>query len=81
MIKKDILSFTLSGLESEILSLGEKKFRASQLYGWLHEKRVTAFAEYANLPKTFIERLETEYFIMRPKVIRKLVSKIDGTIK
>ena len=81
MIKKDILSFTLPELESEMLSLGEKKFRASQIYGWLHEKQVTSFEECANLPKALTGRLGEEYFIMRPSVIRKLVSKIDGTIK
>ncbi|MBQ3842295.1 MAG: 23S rRNA (adenine(2503)-C(2))-methyltransferase RlmN [Ruminiclostridium sp.] len=81
MSKKDILSFTLSGLETEIAALGEKKFRASQLYGWLHEKQVTSFSQCANLPKTFIERLDSDYFIMRPTVVRKLVSKIDGTVK
>ena len=81
MTKKDILSMTLSELEAEITALGEKKFRARQLYGWLHEKRVTAFSECSNLPKAFIEQLDGLFFIMRPAVKRKLVSKLDGTTK
>lgn len=81
MTKKDILSFTQDELEAEIVSLGEKKFRAVQLYGWLHGKRVTEFGECRNLPKQLTERLGAEYEIRRPVIVRRLESKIDGTIK
>lgn len=81
MDKKDILSLTLPELEAEITALGEKKFRAGQLFGWLHEKKITSFAECTNLPKAFIEQLDADYFIMVPAVKRKLESKIDGTVK
>ncbi len=81
MTKKDILSFTLPELEAELTALGEKKFRAGQLYSWLHEKQVTSFAECSNLSKALIERLDAEYEIKRLKIIRKLESKLDGTIK
>ena len=81
MTKKDILSFTQNELENEIVSLGEKKFRAVQLYGWLHDKRVTGFAECKNLPKQLIDTLEAEYEIRRPTIVRRLESRIDGTLK
>ncbi|MBQ9383613.1 MAG: 23S rRNA (adenine(2503)-C(2))-methyltransferase RlmN [Ruminiclostridium sp.] len=81
MNKKDILSMTLAELEAEVTALGEKKFRGGQLYDWLHVKRATAFAECSNLPKLFIDRLNENFFIMRPTVERKLVSKLDGTTK
>ena len=81
MTKKDILSLTLSELEAEITALGEKKFRAGQLYGWLHEKRVTSFAECSNLPRSLLEALDVEYEIPRAEIKRKLESKLDGTIK
>ncbi len=72
---------TLSVLETELTSLGEKKFRAGQLYSWLHDKRAVSFAECSDLPKSLIERLGEEYEIKRLKIIRKLESELDGTIK
>ncbi|MCR4780854.1 MAG: 23S rRNA (adenine(2503)-C(2))-methyltransferase RlmN [Ruminiclostridium sp.] len=80
-MKKDILSMTLPELESDLAALGEKKFRAGQLYDWLHVKRALSFAECSNLPKTLISRLGEEYEIRRASVKRKLESKLDGTIK
>ena len=81
MTKKDILSLTLSELETEFAALGEKKFRAGQLYDWLHVKRAVSFAECSNLPKTLINQLDESYEIPRACIRRKLVSKLDGTIK
>ena len=81
MTKKDILSMTLSELEADMLSLGEKKFRAGQLYDWLHVKRVTEFSDCSNLSKTLVERLDGMYTIPRASIKRKLESKLDGTIK
>jgi 23S rRNA (adenine2503-C2)-methyltransferase len=43
--------------------------------------RVTSFDEMTNLPKSLRERLSEEYYITVPKISRKQVSKIDGTIK
>ena len=80
-MKKDILSMSLTELEADITALGEKKFRAAQIYGWLHEKQVTSFAECTNLSKALVERLDGEYEIRRLKTVRKLVSKLDGTTK
>ena len=81
MNKKDILSFTPAELEAEITALGEKKFRASQLFDWLHAKRVTAFADCSNLPGALTEKLDGLYVIPRAAVKRKLESKFDGTVK
>ena len=46
---KDILSLEQSELETEILAMGEKKFRAAQIYQWLHKKRAASFDEMSNL--------------------------------
>lgn len=81
MSKKDILSMTLAELEAEITALGEKKFRAGQLYSWLHEKRITDFSECSNLSKQLIAQLDVQYELRRAKIVRKLVSKLDGTVK
>ncbi|MCD7772699.1 MAG: 23S rRNA (adenine(2503)-C(2))-methyltransferase RlmN, partial [Ruminococcus sp.] len=47
--KTDILSLEFDELESEILKLGEAKFRAAQIFSWLHEKRAKSFDEMTNL--------------------------------
>lgn len=81
MEKKDILSMDYEQLQSEILSLGEKKFRAVQLYQWMHQKLAGSFDEMTNLPKSLRERLKEEYTYEMPQVVQHLVSSIDGTEK
>jgi len=80
-MKKDILSMTLPELEADITSLGEKKFRAGQLYDWLHKKRAASFYECSNLPKNLTAVLDERYEIKTVNIKRRLESKIDGTIK
>ena len=46
--KTDILSLTLPQLEAELERLGEKKFRAAQIYDWLHVKKITDFSSMTN---------------------------------
>ena len=49
MDKKDILSMTLPELESALTALGEKKFRAKQIFQWLHVKRVFDFDKMTDI--------------------------------
>ena len=46
----DIKSMTIPELEELLTGMGEKKFRAAQLFQWLHQKQVTTFDEMKNLP-------------------------------
>ncbi len=79
--KKDILSLSREELAQEIAQLGEKPFRAKQIYEWLHVKRVQSFAEMTNLSAQFRERLD-EIFCIKSLIIKKrLVSNIDNTVK
>lgn len=81
MKKKDILSLSQAELEKELANLGEPKFRAKQIFSWLHEKRVYSFDDMTNIKKELRTTLEENYFIYRLGIVRKLVSKIDGTTK
>ena len=63
MGKKDILSLTLKELEDEIISLGEKKFRARQIYEWIHLKRVSDFSQMSNISAQFRETLIQNFCI------------------
>lgn len=80
VLKKNILDINLDGLSEIISELGEKSFRAKQVFGWL-AKGVENFDEMNNVPKSLREKLETEYYIGLPKVIVDQQSKTDGTIK
>ena len=53
---QDIKSFTLEELKSEIEKLGEKPFRAKQLYQWMHQKLARSFDEMTNLPFSLREK-------------------------
>lgn len=63
-----------------VLELGEKKFRAKQLFQWL-SKGTGSFDEMRNLPKAFRERLAEKYTIDLPKIVTEQLSKTDDTRK
>lgn len=79
-MKKDILSMLPAEIEQELESIGEPKFRAKQLFSWLH-KGIRSFDDMSNLPKSLREKLKDSYHLYQPKVLNKQVSMIDGTIK
>lgn len=80
-MKKDILSYSLSELETELQELGEKKFRAKQIYEWLHSKKVNNFSEMSNISLALRTKLEENYCINSIKVVKKLESSLDNTVK
>ncbi len=80
--KTDILSLTLEELETVLITeLHEKKFRAAQIYDWLHVKKVTAFSEMSNISTELGTKLDTFFCIKRLNVVRRLESSIDNTVK
>ena len=78
---KDIKSLTLEELKTEMERMGEKSFRAKQLYEWMHVKLVRSFDEMTNLPRSLRERCEREYDFTAVKQVRMQESAIDGTRK
>ena len=77
----EILNCTIGELEEIILACGESKFRAKQLFEWFHKKMVWNYDEMLNLPVKLREKLKEQYPIMPLKIVEKLCSEIDGTIK
>ena len=72
---------TYEELEKEILSMGEKKFRAGQVYEWLHKKRIVEFSEMSNISAQLREKLNDKFCIKSLFVTKKLESHIDNTLK
>lgn len=67
-------------LEELMLLEGQKRYRATQLFGWIYERRVSEFDEMSDVSKAFREVLKEKYTLELPKIFKKVVSS-DGTIK
>ena len=79
--KIDILSLTKAELTEQILSLGEKKFRAGQIYDWLHVKNVDSFSQMTSISAQLRTKLETLFCIKHLFICKRLESSIDNTVK
>ena len=77
----DIRSYTYDELCGLMRDIGEKPFRAGQIFDWLHAKGVSDISMMTNLSKELREKLSMEHDISHLKIIKKLVSDIDGTRK
>ena len=76
----DIKSMTIDELKKLMTTLGDKPFRAKQIYSWLHEHLVTSYDEMTNLSKSLREKLK-EYPVTALKMVDVQTSRIDGTQK
>lgn len=81
MEKKDIKSLTLAELKTEMALLGEKPFRAVQLYEWMHKKQARGFAEMTNIPAAMKAKCGESYHYTALHVAAVQESAIDGTKK
>lgn len=81
MERIDIKSMTLQELEDYLTGMGEKRFRAKQIYQWLHIHHVTGFEEMTNLPEALREKLRQQAVItvLREELVQ--ISQVDGTRK
>ncbi len=77
----DIRSFTLEELKNELTAIGEKPFRAKQIFNWLHREYVSSFDEMTNISKALRQRLKENFSISKLNIVKKLESKEDGTNK
>lgn len=80
-MKKDILSYSLEELEAALAEIGEKKFRAKQIYEWLHVQRVSEFDKMSNISLSLRTKLDDEFYINSINIVKKLESHIDNTVK
>ena len=76
----DIKDFTLEELKHKLTDLGEKSFRAEQIYKWLYQDKVTSFDEMTNLSLDLRQKLKENFTFIKFEIASKLVSK-DGTTK
>ena len=79
-MKKNIKDYNLDELKEEFIKLGEKPYRAEQVFKWIHQANVTSFDEMTNISLELREKLQDEFSLCIYNVIRKQESK-DGTKK
>ena len=77
---KNIKDYDLKELKEELIKIGEKPFRAEQIFKWLYQEKVKSFDEMTNISLDLREKLKENYTICNFKILKKQESK-DGTIK
>lgn len=77
---KNIKNYDLTDLENELIALGEKKFRAGQIFKWLYVEKVKSFDEMTDLSLELREKLKNNYTMCNYEIIQKQEST-DGTKK
>lgn len=76
----NIYSLTRQELEQYLLLMGEKPFRATQIFEWLYKKNVKSFDEMTNIKKESIEKLKENFKISDLEIENEQISS-DGTRK
>ena len=79
--KTDIKSLRLEELKEEFAQMGEKAFRAGQMYQWMHQKLARSFDEMTNLSKDFREKCKQVYEYTSLELLQVQESRLDGTRK
>ncbi|MEG0999849.1 MAG: 23S rRNA (adenine(2503)-C(2))-methyltransferase RlmN [Cellulosilyticaceae bacterium] len=77
----DIISKNLEELEVLVAEYKQSKFRAKQLFEWIHSKMEWDYDKMTNLPADFKEKLKEDWPLNSMKILEKYESQIDGTIK
>lgn len=77
---KNIKDYSLEELKNELQKIGEKPFRAEQIFKWLYKDKVQSFDEMTNLSLALREKLKANYSMCNFNILKKQESK-DGTIK
>lgn len=77
---EDIKSMLPEELSSGLTAMGEPKYRGGQIFTWMH-RGAESFSEMTNLSRSLRDKLADRYFLTVPQIVRKQVSREDGTIK
>ena len=67
---KNLYNLTIEELEDYFLGIGEKKFKAIQLFSWLYEKKINSFDEITDIKKVIIEKLKEDFSLEKLKLIK-----------
>ena len=80
-MKTDILSLSLEELEAKMLQIGKEKYRAKQVFRWLHVQRANTFRQMTDISAQTRDILDEKFCIKSLKIQKRLVSAVDNTVK
>ena len=80
MAKTELIGLSKNELQEALVAIGEKPFRAKQLWQWLYYFGETDFAKMTNLSKDLRQKLSENFTVTRPQIVAKQVSR-DKTCK
>ena len=78
---KNIKDYNLEELKKELVALGEKPYRAEQIFKWIYQENVTSFDQMTNLSLELRNKLKENFTLCIYNILRKQESKTDGTKK
>ena len=78
---KNIKDYNLEELKNELVALGEKPYRAEQIFKWIYQENVTSFDQMTNLSLELRNKLKENFTLCIYNILRKQESKTDGTKK
>lgn len=81
MERVDLKEMNLAEMEAFFASLGEPRYRAEQVYRWLHRRAVRDFSEMTDLPRPLRDRLEESATVGVLDVVARQADPEDGTVK
>lgn len=79
--KIELMGLLPQELADVLQPLNVPKFRAAQLFRWMHQRKVADFAEMTDLSKQFRADLQERFYINRPNIAQRLASSLDDTVK
>lgn len=78
---KNIKDYNLEELKQELISIGEKPYRAEQIFKWIYQENVSNFDQMTNLSLELRQKLKDTFTLCIYNILRKQESKTDGTKK
>ena len=73
-----IFDYKLSDMQEYFASIGEKKYKAKQIFEWLYKKRVYNFSDMSNIGRALQEKLESTFDTSMLKQVRRQTSKLTN---
>jgi len=77
----DIRNCSFEEIQNYVVKIGEKKFRAKQIFKWIHEKNILSFDEMVNIPQNLIGKLKQDFYVDNVIVKKVVTSDKDSTSK
>ena len=80
-VMRNIRDYTYDELKEKIIDIGEKKYRADQIFSWLHKNMISDLSATSNLSKDLLKKINENFDTSYPIIEKEYISKLDDTKK